>query len=104
MTHEMNIVDQKKNALLGREEIVLELEHKTTPSYAEIETMIHEKFKTDKGAIAVKGIKGLFGSKHFRIKAFLYDSASEKEKIEPKKKVKKNPGEAKEEPKAEVKK
>lgn len=85
----MNILEKKKNLLLGREEIVFEIEQQKTPSFAEVEAMMHDKLKIDKGAIAIKSIKGLFGNKKFKVKAFLYDSVNEKEKIEPKRKAKK---------------
>ncbi len=100
----MNILEKKKNLLLGREEMIFEVEQQKTPSFLEVESMLHDKLKVDKEVIVVKEIKGLFGNKKFRVRAFLYNSSQEKEKIEPKKKEKKKPGEVKEEPKTEAKK
>ena len=99
----MNIIEKKKNPLFGREEIVFEIEQQKTPSFAESEELLQNELKLDKNAIAIKQIKGLFGYKRFRVKAFLYDSNEEKQRIEPKKKVKKIPGEAKVEAKKETK-
>lgn len=102
MTEKINVLEKKKNPVLGREEIIFEIEHQKTPSFTETEHLIHEELKTDKGAIAVKEIRGIFGSRRFRIKAFLYDSPENKEKIEPKKKEKKKVGEIKEEKEAKT--
>ena len=102
MTHEINIIEKKKNPLFAREELIFEIEQLKTPSFAEVEEILNEKLKIDKKAVAIKEIKGLFGSRRFKVKAFLYESSVEKEKVEPKMKLKKT-GELKEE-KSEVKK
>ena len=78
------IIDEKKNPLFSRKEIILEIESEITPSHAEAEKIVSEKFKTSSEAFKIKKIYGNFGSKIFKISANIYPSKEEKENTEPK--------------------
>src|SRR3989338_1991569 len=89
---DIKIIDEKKNPLFNRKEIILEVESEITPSHSEAEKIVSEKFKTSSETFKIKKIYGRFGSKTFRINANVYSSKNEKKEIETKsKKKKKNP-------------
>lgn len=83
------ILEEKTNALLARKEIKAIVEAIKNPSIEEAATLIASHFKAEKDNIAIKIVKGKFGRNTFLINAFVYKSKEDKEKIEPKKKVKK---------------
>ena len=60
------IIDEKKNLLFNRKEVILEVESEITPSHAEAGKIISEKFKTTSEAFKIKKIQGNFGSKVFK--------------------------------------
>ena len=91
----MNIVTDKKNDLLKRREIIVELSVPKTPSFVEMQQQLSEKLKAASEVIAVKSITGSFGNSSFSIEAFVYASEADKNKFEPKAKVKKAAGGAK---------
>jgi len=99
----MKIIEDKQNPLLKRKEVKIIVEAGKNPSMQEASKLIAEHFKAQEDNIALKQIKGKFGRKTFLISANIYNSKEDKEKIEPKKKVKKGAEEKKEE-KAEEKK
>ena len=74
----MKIIKQQKNPFLHREEYVIEVESKTTPSFQEIKTELGK----DQDLIVVKEIKGNFGSHTFNAEAVVYDSKEFKEQVE----------------------
>jgi|SRR3990167_6294411 len=92
---DIKIIDEKKNPLFNRKEIVLEVKSEITPSHSEAEKIISEKFKTSSEAFKIKKIYGRFGSKSFRINANIYSSKEEKENTEAKSKEEKENTEAK---------
>lgn len=75
---EHKILQHKKNPLLHREEIILEVKSKTNPSFEEIS----ESMKKDKKLVVVKGINGNFGRHVFQAEVFVYDSEEAKNKVE----------------------
>lgn len=83
------IINEKKNALFNRKEVILEVESEITPSHLEVEKIVSEKFKTSSEAFKIKKIQGNFGSKVFKISANIYPSKEEKENIEAKTKKEK---------------
>jgi len=85
----IKIIDEKKNPLFNRKEIILEVESEITPSHSEAEKIVSEKFKTSSETFKIKKIYGRFGSKTFRINANVYSSKNEKEEIEAKSKKEK---------------
>ena len=103
---DIKIIDEKKNPLFNRKEIVLEVKSEITPSHSEAEKIISEKFKTSSEAFKIKKIYGRFGSKSFRINANIYSSKEEKENTEAKSKEEKEAAQksAEESKKAEEKK
>lgn len=88
----MKIVKDEKNELLNRREIVASVEEGKNPGIEAVRKEIAVKLKADENALAVKSLKGKFGSNEFLIEAFVYNSAQDKERIEPKVKVKKVEG------------
>ena len=85
----IKIIDEKKNPLFNRKEIILEVESEITPSHSEAEKIVSEKFKTSSETFKIKKIYGRVGSKTFRINANVYSSKNEKEEIEAKSKKEK---------------
>ena len=92
----MKVIQDKQNPLLRRREIKLIIEAGKNPSMQEAAKKVAEHFKAQEDCIALKQIKGKFGRKTFLIEANIYNSKEDKEKIEPKKKVKKQAGQAEE--------
>lgn len=80
----IQIIDEKKNPLFDRKEVILEVESEITPSHSEAEKIISEKFKAPSETFKIKKIHGKFGSKVFQINANIYSSKEEKENIEAK--------------------
>lgn len=93
----VEILEDKKNELLKRQEVKLIFYSEKNPSFQEALKIISGEVKKPEENIAIKGIKGKFGRKSFLINAFVYDSKEEKERIEPKKKEKKKKQETQEE-------
>ena len=91
----MDIISDSKNDLLKRRELVLELSAPKTPSFEEAAKMVAEQFKADAECVVVKSIVGGFGKSSFKLSVFIYSGVSEKQKYEPKPKVKKDAGGAK---------
>lgn len=85
----MNILTDRKNDLLKRREVVVEITVNKTPSFLEMQQQLSEKLKATSEVIAVKSIKGEFGNSGFNVEAFVYNSEADKKKFEPKVKVKK---------------
>ena len=81
---ELKIINQKENPLFKRNEIEASIEAEVTPNKQEVKKLISEKFSIPPETIKLKGIHGKFGSKTFRVRANVYNSAEDKEKTEPK--------------------
>jgi ribosomal protein S24E len=90
----MNLIKDFRNDLLKRRELKLVVNADKNPGFAEAMKMIVEKFKAKEDATVVREVKSKFGRDTFLIDAFIYDSSEQKQKIEPKKRVKKKEGEA----------
>ena len=78
----INIIKKKENPLFNREEIQISVKADITPSNAEIEKLIADKFSTKIENIKIKKIDGKFGSKTFTITANVYASEEDKNKTE----------------------
>ena len=85
----IQIINEKKNPIFNRKEIILEVESEIVPSHIEAEKIVSEKFKTAPESLKIKKIHGKFGSKFFQISANIYSSKEEKENIEAKPKKEK---------------
>ena len=72
------IISHKKNPSLEREEFVLEIENRVTPSYAEVEKIIGKNNELT----VVKNVSANFGRYKFMAEAVVYDNVEAKNKIE----------------------
>ncbi len=84
----LKILEEKENSLLNRKEIFGTIDAELTPKTLEILELVGKHFSSNTENIAIKKIKGNFGSKTFHINANIYDSKENKEKIEPRIKIK----------------
>lgn len=91
-----------RNDLLKRQEISFNLEADKNPSFGEMRKKISEDFKKNEEVIDVYKIKGSFGSRKFKIDAYIYDSKEDLEKST--KKQKEAEAKGAEQPAEEVKK
>ena len=82
-------LNQFKNSILKRTEVEYTVEALQNPGFQKATEMVSDKLKATKENIAIKAVRGKFGKNQFLIEAFVYDSLADKEKIEPKKKMKK---------------
>jgi len=88
------IIEQKENPLFNRNEVKISVEADVTPSNAEVEKFLSEKFSSSIENIKIKRILGKFGAKVFTIIANIYSSEKHK-KIESKNKKSKKTKEKK---------
>ena len=91
----LKITHEKDNMLFKRKEIEGEITVEASPSRHHILEILSEKFKAKKDAIKIKKIKGRFGTKEFKVIAYVYHSKADKDSVELKKK-KETDAEAKE--------
>ncbi|MBU0760418.1 MAG: hypothetical protein KJ600_04830 [Nanoarchaeota archaeon] len=85
----MEILQDTKNPLLKRKEIKFSIKTETNPGIQGCMEKVVEKFKVPEEHVVVRSVKNNFGSQEFVCEVFIYDSKEDKEKIEPKQKVKK---------------
>lgn len=83
------IIERKHNPLLGREEIIIDIEANSAPSFAEVAKIVAKELKAPEEALKVRKIDGKYGTSNFRIYVNVYSSKENMEKIEPRKKEKK---------------
>jgi len=89
----MKTIKNFRNDLLKRNEIKVVMSADKNPGLANSIKLIAEHLKTKEENIVLRELKSSFGRDTFLIEIFLYDSAADKDKMEPKKKVKKKEGE-----------
>jgi len=77
-----NVTNETENLLFKRKEIKVNIESEVTPSHAEVEKALSEKFSTNPENIRIKKISGSFGSQNFIVTANIYASKEEKESTE----------------------
>ena len=85
----IQVLEEKGNPLFNRKEVKVIVESKSNPSLSEAEKGISEKFSQPKENIKINKIQGKFGRNTFLIIANVYTSLGDKDKTEPKPKVKK---------------
>ncbi len=85
----MKMIGESRNDLLKRKEIVVEMQSHGSPTYEQVKKELSGKFKTEDSLIVIQKVSGKFGSNHFVVSAFIYDSNEAKERVEPRPKVKK---------------
>jgi ribosomal protein S24E len=97
----LKIEKTDEKPLLARKEVSgsMTFEGKTTPSNADTAKQIASELKTDEKLVVVKGIYTGFGTNQAKFNAYVYNSAEDLKKIEPKNKKEeaKKEGEAAEE-------
>ncbi len=87
---EFKVVVEKENLLFKRKEIEGLLQVETTPTKAQVITLLSEKYSVPEKNIAIDTIDGRFGSKEFIVVAQLYDSEEDKDATEIKTKKQRN--------------
>lgn len=90
----MAVLNDFNNKLLKRRELTISMQHDKNPSMVEALDIVSGEGKADKELVAVKSIRNKFGTNNFFIEAFVYNNQEQKQRVEPKIKVKKT-GEAK---------
>ncbi len=85
----MKIIEDKENFMLNRREIKMVVEASKNPSYDEALVIISNHFKASPENVVVNNVKGKFGRDTFLVSGFIYKTKEDKEKFEPKAKVKK---------------
>lgn len=75
-------IDEKENKLFNRKEVAVLVKAEKTPKESEVLETLSKKFSVSGEAIKILSIKGKFGVKTFRIKANIYHSKQEKDKVE----------------------
>lgn len=83
-----------KNELLNRREVKIIIDAKSNPGFDHGIEIVSKEFKVPRENIAVRNVKGKFGRGTFLIDAFIYENVKDKERIEPKEKIKKGTEEA----------
>ncbi len=83
----MKIVKKFRNKLLKRDEITAELVEQTNPGFNKARLLVATTLKVTEDLIALKAVRSKFGSHEFTIDAFVYDTAADKQRIEPQVKV-----------------
>ncbi len=73
----VDIIDEKKNELFSRKEVVVKVETDVIPSKEEANKIIADKFSSDAELIRIIKIEGKFGVRSFTIFADIYDSKEE---------------------------
>lgn len=77
------------NSLLHRHDVIAKKSYTSNPGYNVVKEDIAKHFNKTIDCVAVKSVKGNFGSSEFVIEARVYDSAEKLAEIEPKPRVKK---------------
>jgi len=81
---ELKIIHETENPLFKRKEIIADWTDETLPKSTDVATTLSEKFSVPLGNVALKNIKGRFGSKTFEVKANIYESNEDLMSTEPK--------------------
>ena len=82
---QLSIIQKKEEPLLSRTMLKADIEfEKSTPSYAEVTSVLATALKSDEKLIAIKHIYNSFGSRKAQVIAYLYSDENKKQLIEPK--------------------
>ena len=90
----MKAIKDTKNDLLKRRELKFLVNSESNPGYDKAKEIVAKEFKAEADVVAVKNVKSKFGRDTFLIDAFIYSSAADRLRIEPKIRVKKAAGAA----------
>ncbi len=89
--NKINLIKDFRNDLLKRREVKVVITAEKNPGMADASKTMAEHFKACDDCIVINTLKSKFGRDTFLIDAFVYDSAADKLRVEPKKKEKKAP-------------
>ncbi len=89
LNYNMETRSDHTNTLLHRRDVVVMLEAPSNPGLPAVVTQLAEHFNSSPEAVAVKTVKGSYGTHALIITASIYDSADSKARIEQKPYVKK---------------
>tara|TARA_Y100000310_G_scaffold234890_1_gene237911 strand:+ start:764 stop:1252 length:489 start_codon:yes stop_codon:yes gene_type:complete len=78
----MQILEQKDNKLLNREEVIVELTSETIPSKVDVTKQIAEELKKPEENVVIGKINTNFGNQTFKVSAKVYDDSESKDKYE----------------------
>jgi ribosomal protein S24E len=79
---ELKDINETKNLVFDRKELQATIHSEIAPSNKEVITLLSKKLSVPEEGIKLKGIYGEFGAKEFKIKANIYKSGEDKNKIE----------------------
>lgn len=79
---EIKDIKETKNLVFERKEVEVIITSESNPKNKDVAELLAKKFSVPENAIKIKGIYGKFGVKEFQIKANIYKSKEEKDKIE----------------------
>jgi len=77
----MEVKTEKRNDILKRLELSLELESEINPNFSDVKKQLAEQFSKPEENVNVSSIMGSFGRNSFLIKADIYDSKEDLEII-----------------------
>ena len=87
---QLNITEKKEEPLLSRTMLKATIEFESsTPSYAEVASLLATSLKADEKLLAIRHIYNSFGARKADVIAYVYKDEAKKQLIEPKKKEKK---------------
>lgn len=75
-------IQEIKNSVFDRKELQAVITSETSPSNKEVITLLSKKLSVPEEGIKLNGIYGEFGSKEFKIKANIYKSKEDRDKVE----------------------
>lgn len=79
---EIKDIHEINNLVFDRKELQARIVSDITPSNKEVITLLSKKLSVPEEAIKIRGIYGKFGIKEFQVKANIYKSKEDKNKIE----------------------
>lgn len=77
-----DITSEKQNLLFDRKEVVATVVSEATPRKADVVEELAKKYKVDGNAILIKKVGTSFGSQKFPVKAHIYKTKEERDKVE----------------------
>jgi len=79
---EIKDIHETKNLVFDRKELDAKIISEIAPSNKDVITFLSKKLSVPEEGIKLKGIYGTFGSKEFKIKANIYKSKEDRNKVE----------------------
>ncbi|MCX6750196.1 MAG: hypothetical protein NTZ83_01955 [Candidatus Pacearchaeota archaeon] len=79
---ELKDIHETKNLVFDRKEVQGTIISESAPTNKEAVSLLAKKFSTSEDSIKIKGVYGKFGLKEFQVRANVYKSKEERNKIE----------------------